>query len=104
MSTPQEQAQKQMRQQAIQQRMTSALKGGLDFLQDEAVVAPIKHADGIVDLKWMLRTIASGEFGIDTDPGRKQREAAAKADTPPPPPAGEGEEGDSKSNNGKEAH
>ena len=62
MDTPAEQMQFQ---QAREQRATHAITGGLQFLDDETVIGPIKHAEGIADLKWLLRTLLAGQFGID---------------------------------------
>jgi len=71
---------------AEQQRAGSGMTQGMEFLEDKSgnVTAPIKYADGIVDLKWLLRMLLSGRFGINFRP--------AQAAVPPGPrPPGEGE-------------
>ena len=54
------------------QRILRAIQVGLQFLIDEEVTAPIKYADGIVDLKWLLRNLGSGVYGINLDPNQVQ--------------------------------
>jgi len=53
------------------QKIMRAIQVGLVFLADETVVGPIKYSDGITDLKWLLRNLASGVFGIDMQPNRQ---------------------------------
>jgi hypothetical protein len=48
-----------------------AIQVGLVFLGDETVNGPIKYSDGITDLKWLLRNLANGVFGIDTQPTQR---------------------------------
>ena len=50
------------------QRVSRAVQGGLQFVIDETVTASIKHSGAIEDLKWLLRMLLSGEFGINMDP------------------------------------
>ena len=64
----------------IQQRILSATRGGMQFLTDETVAAPIKHADGIVDLKWLLVTLLSGDFVISPRPTAIQPETPSDPD------------------------
>ena len=52
------------------------------MLLDEHVTAPIKYADGISDLKWLLRKILAGDYGIDMDPKATQKRAAEDAPQP----------------------
>ncbi len=54
------------------QRILRAIQVGLQFLVDDEVAAPIKYADGIVDLKWLLRNLGSGVYGINLDPNQQQ--------------------------------
>jgi len=84
--------QRQMQNQITQQKILRAIQGGIQFLTDETVNAPIKYSDGIVDLKWLLRALASGEFGIDTDPnGLQGAPVSLKPLSPPPTPGANGE-------------
>ena len=50
------------------QRALRAIQGGMQYLVDEAVIGPMKHADGISDLKWLLRKLMVGEWGLNMDP------------------------------------
>ena len=50
------------------QRALRAIQGGMQYLLDEAVIGPMKHADGISDLKWLLRKLMVGEWGLNMDP------------------------------------
>ena len=59
-----------LQQQADSQKIMSAIQGGLAFLADETVNGPIKYSEGISDLKWLLRMLISGEYGINTDPNQ----------------------------------
>ena len=59
------------------QRILRAIQLGLQFLDDDEVTAPIKYADGIVDLKWLLRNLGSGVYGINLDPNQVQIEGKA---------------------------
>lgn len=82
----QEQAQLVQQSQLEQQRILRAVTLGLKFLEDEAVSGPMKYADGVTDLKWLLRQLASGGFNINLDP-TGQRAGAMQppgklADTP----------------------
>ena len=61
----------QLQQQATSQKIMRAIQVGLVFLGDETVIGPIKYSDGITDLKWLLRNLASGVFGIDTNPNQQ---------------------------------
>ena len=63
------------------QRIMRAIQVGIAFLNDETVTGPIKYADGISDLKWLLRNLASGIYGINLDPN--QQGAGASSRTPP---------------------
>lgn len=74
----------QLQQQADSQKITSAIQVGLAFLGDETVNGPIKYSDGISDLKWLLRMLISGEYGINTDPNQLgiEGKAPTKTDTP----------------------
>ncbi len=62
-----EQAQAQLQAQINQARAVNAMKAGLEFLIDEKVIGPIKYSDGLADLKWMLRGLLSGQFGLSFD-------------------------------------
>jgi len=66
-----------LQQQADSQKIMSAIQGGLAFLADETVNGPIKYSEGISDLKWLLRMLISGEYGINTDPNQLQIEGKA---------------------------
>lgn len=57
----------QVLQKAAQGRILNGVKVGLQFFLDETIVAPIKYSDGVVDLKWLLRSILSGEFSVHTE-------------------------------------
>ena len=72
-------------QQAEQQRAASGMTQGMEFLEDKSgnVTAPIKYADGIADLKWLLRMLLNGRFGINFRP--------VQAGMPPGPPPPEHE-------------
>lgn len=50
------------------QRALRAIQNGMQYLLDEAVIGPMKHADGISDLKWLLRKLMVGEWGLNMDP------------------------------------
>ncbi|KKL98759.1 hypothetical protein LCGC14_1821240 [marine sediment metagenome] len=78
-----------LQQQADSQKIMSAIQGGLAFLADETVNGPIKYSDGISDLKWLLRMLISGEYGINTDPNQLRIEGKASGS----PPAGSKEGG-----------
>ena len=58
-------------QEETSQKILRAIQVGLQFLNDEKVSAPIKYADGIVDLKWLLRNLGSGVYGINLDPNQQ---------------------------------
>ncbi len=85
----------QLQQQANSQKIMSAIQVGLAFLGDETVNGPIKYSDGISDLKWLLRMLISGEYGINTDPNQLRIEGKA----PEIPPTGS-KEGDEQSPGG----
>ncbi len=61
------QGQVQLQMQMNQARAVNAMKVGLEFLIDDSVIGPIKYSDGLADLKWMLRGLLSGQFGLNLD-------------------------------------
>ena len=80
--TIQTQQAEQQAETVAKMRILNGVKVGMQFLTDETIVAPIRYSDGIVDLKWLLRSILSGEFSVHTQlPVR----AAAKPRLPRPP-------------------
>lgn len=62
----------QMLERDTGQRLTRAVQGGLQYLLDETVSGPMKHADGVSDLKWLLRKLMVGEYTINLRPDRPQ--------------------------------
>ncbi|KKM83936.1 hypothetical protein LCGC14_1304300 [marine sediment metagenome] len=52
------------------QRALRAIQRGMQYLLDETVTGPMKHSDGVADLKWLLRKLMSGEWGLNMDPKR----------------------------------
>ena len=54
------------------QRALRALQGGIKYLIDEEVTGPMKHADGVSDLKWLLGKLMTGEWALNMDPQRKK--------------------------------
>ena len=67
-----------------QQRILRAIHGGMRYLLDEIVVAPTKHADGIVDLKWLLRKLLSGEWGLNMNPQQAEKLTTDQEPLPEP--------------------
>lgn len=63
-------------EQAASQRVIRAIQGGLQYLLDTDVIGPMKHADGVADLKWLLRKLMVGEYGVNMKPGRTRAPAA----------------------------
>lgn len=67
----------------IRQQQTTkvlmAISVGRQLLTDETVVAPIKYADGIAALKWLLNQLLNGQFAIDFNP---QQTAAMRKERP----------------------
>ncbi len=59
----------QIQAQVSQAKIVSGLKTGLEFLNDGSVNGPIMYAEGIADLKWLLRGLLSGQFSLNLDPG-----------------------------------
>ncbi len=53
-----------------QARILNGIKGGLEFLIDDAVIGPIKYAESLSDLKWILRGLLAGQFSINLDAQR----------------------------------
>lgn len=65
MSSTTQQVQEQLQAQANQAKAINGMKVGLEFLMDDSVIGPIKYAEGLADLKWMLRGMLSGQFRLD---------------------------------------
>ena len=63
-------AQAQLQAQINQARAINGMKVGLEFLIDDSVIGPIKYAEGLADLKWILRGLLSGQFGLNLDAER----------------------------------
>lgn len=58
----------QQQAQVVRARAINGMQKGLEFLIDETVVGPMKYADGVADLKWLLRGLLSGQFSLNLDP------------------------------------
>ncbi len=56
-------------------RAARAITGGMQYLLDDAVVGPMRHADGVTDLKWLLTKLISGTWGLNINPKRSQQDA-----------------------------
>lgn len=67
-STTQAQAQLIQQSQENKQRILRAVTLGLKYLEDGDVNGPMKYADAVTDLKWLLRQLTGGVFNINLDP------------------------------------
>ncbi|MEE8598182.1 MAG: hypothetical protein V3S69_01435 [Dehalococcoidales bacterium] len=63
-----EQARAQRQIQINTARAVNGMKEGLEFLIDDSVIGPIKYAEGLADLKWLLRGVLGGQFGLNLEP------------------------------------
>ena len=78
MDTPVQTQQDIARRQLQSAKVSNGLKIGIKMLEDDSVIAPIKYVEGIVDLKWLLRTLLSGNAFINfVAPVQPLKEAAA---------------------------
>ncbi len=71
MSAQAQQTQAEAQQVQLRQaKILSGIKVGMQMLEDETVIGPLKYAEGLADLKWILRNLLAGQFSINMESAR----------------------------------
>jgi len=71
MSAQAQQTQAEAQQVQLRQaKILNGLKVGMQMLEDDTVVGPLKYSEGLADLKWVLRNLLAGQFTISLEADR----------------------------------